>query len=155
MAAVVVGLDQLTKALVLRQLEPGESIDVIGSLLQLTHVRNTGAAFGLFRGASGLLVLASLAGLAFFGLVIARRPPLLTALAAALIAGGALGNLLDRAFRPWPFRGAVVDFIDFRFWPAFNVADMAVTVGAALLLLGSFTEPGDTERHDGRSDNGR
>ncbi len=152
---MVVALDQLTKALVLRTVEPGESIDVIGSLLQLTLVRNTGAAFGLFRGASGLLVLASLAGLGFFGLVIARRPPILTAFAAALIAGGALGNLLVRAFRPWPFRGAVVDFVDFRFWPAFNVADMAVTVGAALLLLGSFTERGDTERHDGRSDNGR
>jgi signal peptidase II len=129
LAAAVVGLDQLTKALVASSLHEGESIRLIGSVLRLTHVRNSGAAFGLLRGFGGLLALAALVGVIAFISVVVRRPPLLTGVAASLVAAGALGNLVDRIFR-----GTVVDFVDFRYWPAFNVADSAITIGALLLL---------------------
>lgn len=139
MAGVVV-FDQLTKFLVVRELAVGESRPLVDGLLYLSHVRNPGAAFGILRGVPGLLALAAVAGVVAFLFIVARDPSPLVGAAAALVAGGALGNLLDRALRPWPFRGTVVDFVDFRFWPAFNVADAAITVGAGLLFAASLRE---------------
>lgn len=155
----VVAADQLTKLAVVRTLAPGDSRVVIPGVLWLSHFRNPGAAFGLFRGVPGVLMLAAVAGIVAFAFVIARDPSPVAGLAASLVAGGAVGNLLDRAFRPWPFRGTVVDFVDFRVWPAFNVADMAITVGAGLLLIASFkegkergTEDADTGDDERRTD---
>jgi signal peptidase II len=143
---VVVVADQATKHLVVSRMARGESIPLVADWLRITHVRNPGAAFGLFRGATGFLVLAALVGVAVFVFVIVRHPSPVTGTAAALVASGAFGNLADRAFRPWPFQGQVVDFIDLSFWPTFNVADIAISVGAGLLIITGFTEPGrDTD----------
>jgi signal peptidase II len=135
-ALVLVGLDQLTKTLVVRSLGEGESINVIGDFLRITHVRNTGAAFGILKGFGGVFALAALVGVVVFAAIVVRQPTPVSAIAAALIAAGASGNLLDRLVRT----GGVVDFVDFRFWPSFNVADSAITVGALLMLFTGFGE---------------
>jgi signal peptidase II len=132
---VVVG-DQLTKAAVVGSLAEGESRPIIGDVLRLSHVRNTGAAFGLLKGFGGVIVLAALVGVVAFAAVVVRDPSPLSVFGAATVAAGATGNLVDRLFRD----GGVVDFVDFRFWPAFNVADSAITVGAVVLLVAGMTE---------------
>lgn len=139
-ALAVVGLDQLTKSIVASALGEGESVQVVGDVLRISHIRNSGAAFGMLRGFGGLLALAALVGVVAFAAILVRRPSTLTGISAALVAAGAGGNLTDRVFRGPPGRGTVVDFIHFSFWPAFNVADSAITVGAVLLLYASFRE---------------
>ncbi|HJR19220.1 MAG TPA: signal peptidase II, partial [Actinomycetota bacterium] len=75
----------------------------------------------------------------FIVVIAPRTKDMLNAVALGLVLGGALGNLTDRLFRPpGPFRGRVIDFIDFRVWPTFNLADVAVVVGAGLLAIASF-----------------
>lgn len=134
-AIAVLGVDQLTKAWAVTRLPRG-SIHVIWTLhLALAH--NTGAAFSLLSGkgwgpAIALVALIVVAGLAL-GSTMLRTP--LAAAAVGLVMGGALGNLADRAFRSHHglLQGAVVDFIDFRWWPVFNLADAAITVGVILI----------------------
>jgi len=135
-AALVVGADLATKALASRLLVPGHPIRVLGDFVRLTLVHNTGAAFGLFPGSRvAFIVFSFLAILVIAALYLRmaeRRRLELVALGALL--GGALGNLHDRVRH-----GFVVDFIEIgvdRFrWHVFNVADIAVTGGVALLLL--------------------
>ncbi len=126
--------DQITKALALRFLSSVPTVPVLPGVFHLTLVENTGVAFGLFRGqglAVTLATLAVLAGLGWSALHGTRqRPSRWTVLGVGLILGGALGNLADRARL-----GAVVDFLDFRVWPVFNLADSCITVGAALVAL--------------------
>jgi signal peptidase II len=129
-AAAVVAADQVTKLLVVRSIPEGDHVRVFDDWLVISHIRNSGAAFGTLRGFGGVLALAAIAGVAVFAFVVWRRPSPVVGMAAALVAGGAMGNLLDRIVR-----GTVVDFVDFRFWPAFNVADTAITIGALLLVL--------------------
>jgi signal peptidase II len=128
-AAVVVALDQATKALVDSRIGRGDQVAVIPGL-DLTNSRNTGVAFGALEGA-GLLV-AVLIGLSLALLVgyfvVHRDVPWLW-LPVGLLLGGALGNLVDRARE-----GAVVDFIDPVAWPAFNLADACIVVGVFALL---------------------
>ncbi len=138
LALGVVGLDQLTKSMVASSLAEGESVSVIGDFLRITHIRNSGAAFGLLRGFGGLLALVALVGVITFFAVLVQNPPALMGVAASLVAAGALGNLVDRLLRGPIGRGTVVDFVDFRFWPAFNVADSAITIGALLILWSEF-----------------
>lgn len=130
-AAVVVALDQLTKAWALSALAH-RSIHVIGPL-SLTLRRNTGSAFSLFTGSSP--VLAVVAGVLGAGIVIVatRVRSRILGVALGLVLGGALGNLADRIFRS--ASGGVVDFIDFRFWPTFNVADSAIVVGVGAIVV--------------------
>jgi signal peptidase II len=143
LAAAVIGFDQLTKAVVASTLDEGESIRLIDDVLRLSHFRNSGAAFGLLRGFGGVFALAALVGvIAFIGIVV-RRPPPRIGVAASLVAAGAFGNLLDRLFRGSPGRGTVVDFVDFRFWPAFNVADAAISIGALLLIAATWRQRPD------------
>jgi signal peptidase II len=138
--AIVVVLDQLTKALVRGRFALHESMDVVPGWLSLTRVHNTGAAFGMlndvdfpFKSAVVMLVaLAALAGVAWYaaGLPAESR---LARLGIAAVLGGAIGNLIDRAAA-----GYVLDFVDaywndWHFW-AFNVADAAITVGVTLML---------------------
>lgn len=130
MAAAVVAADQLTKLAVVGAVSEGSTVRVIDDWLVISHVRNTGAAFGVLRGFGGVLALIALIGVIVIAAFLLRRPPAIAGTAAALILGGALGNLGDRLFR-----GSVVDFVDFRYWPAFNVADAAITIGAILLVL--------------------
>lgn len=140
LAVAVFLLDQASKWLVAQALALGEMRRVIPGLLNLTHWRNRGAAFGLFADvesplAMGFLVAFSVAALLLVFHLLWRGPA--SALAGwglALILGGALGNLIDRLRA-----GSVVDFLDFhvgpRHWPAFNLADSAIVVGAGLLIV--------------------
>ena len=140
-------LDQWSKWLVELHLSDHASIEIIPGLLNFTHVRNTGVAFGMFatRGnATGTLILTllGLGALAFVGYyfrIVPRRDRMLL-VALSLILGGAVGNLLDRIAR-----GAVTDFVDFYYgtyhWHTFNVADTAISIGIGLMILGSFRKP--------------
>ena len=129
MFVVVVGLDQLTKHTVASGIPPGETRKFLPAI-QLVHVRNTGVAFGFFSGGGTLvLVLTFLAlGLlvAYFLLHPDRRGLWIPT---GLLVGGALGNLVDRLAN-----GAVTDFIKLPYWPAFNLADTAITFGVFALL---------------------
>ena len=139
--ALVIVLDQLTKLAIRKSIALGETLNVIPGFLDLTHVQNTGAAFGLLNAVDFpyksvvMLVIASLAlvAIAAYGTQLGFQDRL-ARLGLALILGGAFGNLLDRIVA-----GHVVDFVDVywgavHFW-AFNVADAAISVGAVLVLL--------------------
>ena len=138
---VIVALDQLTKAIVRSTLPLHASVTVIPGLMDFTHVRNTGAAFGLLNAADfrfktvliGVIAVAALVGVGIYAASLARHE-IMARVGLALIIGGAAGNLIDRVVI-----GSVVDFVDVywrthHFW-AFNVADSAITVGAAVMIL--------------------
>jgi signal peptidase II len=137
----VIALDQFTKWLVDHGIGLHHSIPVIPQLVNLTHVRNKGAAFGILSNAGPLISTVVLTGfsLVAIGVIVmiwiqSRQAGRIFIVGLALILGGALGNLVDR------FRlGEVIDFIDLYWrdlhWPAFNVADSAITVGVVLLLI--------------------
>jgi len=127
--AIALGLDQLSKVAVTSLALFGESAYFAG--LRITPLQNTGVAFGLLRGYGSILAVVAvlIAALVFaFGRRGVRAP--LTGAALGLLIGGAAGNLLDRFVR-----GYVFDFIDVGFWPVFNLADCAITVGVGLLIL--------------------
>ena len=135
-AATVIVLDQVTKAIAVATLEGRVPIEVVGQWLRLTFVRNSGAAFSL-AGSYTIVISALAVGVSFF-IVRTARTLSSTWWAVVLggVLGGALGNLIDRLFRsPGPLRGHVVDFLQIWGFPAiFNVADMCIT-GAAILLV--------------------
>jgi signal peptidase II len=146
MAAVVL-LDQGTKAIVVRALALHEYVPLVDGLLSLSHVRNRGAAFGLLSDwdlpyQSAILSVLSLCALAAIALYFLRLPPAarLPRVALALVLGGAIGNLIDRTRL-----GYVVDFVHAYWrqhqWPDFNVADSAITVGVALLVIDILRSP--------------
>lgn len=127
----VIVADQATKALVRSAMEIGDSRPIVDGVLWLTHVHNTGAAFGMFRGQQWALIIIAVLVLAVIAYVALHLRPrsVLARTALALIAAGASGNLIDRvAF------GGVTDFLDLGWWPVFNIADMALDVGVALLV---------------------
>jgi signal peptidase II len=130
-ALAAAAADQLTKYLVVGTLELGDSVQIAGPL-SIHHVRNTGIAFGLFSDATGVVI--GLTSIAIAALVVffarsGRRHPLLP-VAVGLVLGGSLSNLVDRLRL-----GHVTDFIDFDYWPAFNLADTFIVVGVGLLFL--------------------
>jgi signal peptidase II len=129
-AGAAIAADQATKAIVSSSLALGESVDVIGPL-SIHHVQNSGIAFGLFPTAtSGVIVLTAIAVtwmLVFFARSGGRHPILPVAL--GLLLGGSLSNLIDRVRL-----GHVTDFLDFRYWPAFNLADAFIVAGVAVLI---------------------
>ena len=142
LAAITVGLDQFTKALVLAFLEPYQAVEW-APFLSCVLVFNTGISFGLFAGETVLLrwVLIGLA-LAVSVLLTSwlyKEKRLRVASALGLILGGAIGNVVDRIFRH-----AVVDFLDLHIggwhWPAFNLADSAITVGVVLYVFTSLRD---------------
>jgi signal peptidase II len=128
-AAIFMTLDQVTKQIAIASIHRGDSINVFFGI-DLTNVRNTGVAFGAFAGGGALVSVLTLAALtllvAYFSL---RAPTAWLWLPVGLIAGGALGNLADRARD-----GAVIDFIDPVLWPAFNLADSGIVLGILGLL---------------------
>jgi signal peptidase II len=134
---LVVALDQGTKALVTSHIERGDRVEVL-PFLAFENVRNKGVAFGLGGDISAALIGVTIVLLVGMLVVLAIRGGggWLVWLPAALLLGGALGNLADRVRD-----GAVIDFIDLPLWPTFNLADVAITVGVLLLLL-------DVERSD-------
>jgi signal peptidase II len=129
-AVVVLALDQATKLLVDGSIARGDSEDLVLGI-RLVNVRNTGVAFSSLQGAGpviGVIVAVALAALLFYFARHASKP--LIWLPTGMLLGGALGNVVDRIRE-----GAVIDFIKvFDFWPAFNVADSAITIGVLLLL---------------------
>lgn len=130
-AVVVLAVDQAAKVALRASLDPGDEKEVLGTFLQLTYVRNTGVAFGQFSGSGvlvAILVAAAVAGLLWYFLTHLGTP--LIWLPAGMVVGGAIGNLVDRVGE-----GAVTDYIKFPHWPAFNVADVAVTVGVVLMVV--------------------
>jgi signal peptidase II len=151
-ALIVIVLDQITKAVVLARMDLHQSISVIEGFFAFTYVRNTGAAFGIFAGnfhalrvpfLLGVSVLALLVLFWFVRTVPAERRALLTACGGVL--GGAVGNMIDRAAY-----GEVIDFLDVYVgdyhWPAFNVADAAITVGVVVLCLDAFRSAPEPQR---------
>ena len=128
-AALTVAADQAVKALVRTGIAPGERVDLILGV-HLVNVRNRGIAFGLLADGGPLLVLFALAALvALLVFFFRHRGRPLVWLPTGLLIGGATGNLIDRARE-----GAVTDFVDLPAWPAFNVADVAITLGVVTLL---------------------
>jgi signal peptidase II len=139
-ALLAVGADQLSKAIVRASVLPGEVVDLVGGV-QIVRVANRGIAFGLLDGAGAwVLVIAAIAFAALLMYFLAgdERPGLW--LPIGLLAGGAIGNLIDRARE-----GFVTDFIDPPGWPAFNVADVAITTGVLLLLWIYVVGPGSRQ----------
>lgn len=134
----VFAVDQFSKMLALRHLDPSATFPLISGIFHLTLVQNTGIAFGFFRGGDWILLtlitvsLLVLAGMSFY--LPKLGPGTQTAL--ALILGGALGNWLDRVRL-----GAVVDFLDFQIWPVFNLADTAISIGVGIYLLQVLRTP--------------
>jgi signal peptidase II len=143
--AIVVALDQAAKGAIVETLAKGERADLVLGF-KLAHVTNSGIAFGMLDDAGEGLVLAITLGT--LALVFAwfaadpGRPGLWLGLwlGVGLLAGGALGNLVDRIRLD-----AVTDFIDPPAWPAFNLADVAITAGVAVLVFTAFAAPADTE----------
>lgn len=138
---VTIVLDQITKWLVRTRVPLHSSVEVIPNFLDITHVRNTGAAFGFLNAVDfpgktiviAVVAIVALIGVSMYAGMMSSQQ-LLSRLGMALIIGGAAGNLIDRVFV-----GSVVDFVDaywgtFHFW-AFNVADSAITVGVILVIL--------------------
>jgi len=132
---VVLALDRITKVLALELLRPYGSVKIF-KFLHLTYVENTGAAFGLLQDANWFWLIVMLIVITFivksWKELSALRPPL-GMLGVSLILGGAAGNVYDRIVL-----GFVVDMIDFRVWPVFNVADSSICIGAALLAYAMF-----------------
>jgi len=130
-AASVLLLDQVSKYCAGVFLSPGESVPLVRGFLHLTLVYNTGAAFGLLKRHPGLFIAVAAPAAALMAYFLARASRALDTwekTAVSFILGGTLGNLVDRVVY-----GHVIDFIDFRVWPVFNVADSFITIGAVLL----------------------
>ena len=138
LAFAVVAVDQLTKTWAVNALDDGRIIHVIWTL-QFALGFNSGMAFSQGEGIGPIIGVIALIAVVVLLISLRKSGSTMSSLGVALVCGGAAGNVIDRLFRgeAW-LRGAVVDFIDFQWWPVFNVADAAITVGAVLLLLSTF-----------------
>ncbi len=140
-AAAIVLIDRLTKIAVVRNMSELDSIPVIPGVFHLTYVRNPGAAFGLLPNRTVFFIIVTLAVVALIVFFAGRlgKDGLAYQIALGLMLGGALGNLWDRLHG-----GLVIDFLDFRVWPVFNVADSSLVVGVLLFayLVLRSPEPG-------------
>ncbi|HET9322532.1 MAG TPA: signal peptidase II [Gaiellaceae bacterium] len=138
-----IAADQTTKWIVASQLVLGESVDVVGPL-SIHHVQNSGIAFGLFATATAaVIVLTGIAVawmLVFFARSGARHPVLPVAL--GFLLGGSVSNLIDRVRL-----GHVTDFLDLRYWPAFNLADSFIVAGVGILIAALLLAEGEPRRH--------
>ena len=131
-------VDQVTKHWALNHLSDGH-VDQVFWTLQFNLSFNSGLAFGRAQGWGPVIAVVATIVIVIFVLSLRRADGRLSVVAVGLIVGGAAGNLIDRFFRneAW-LRGKVVDFIDFQWFPSFNVADMCINIGGALLILGYF-----------------
>jgi len=135
-APLVAVVDQISKFWITRSFYLFESVPVVKNIFHITYVTNTGSAFSMFSGYGGWLMLMVAAVLALIYVYVSSRADAMPAgsiVAFALILGGGTGNLIDRIVR-----GSVVDFLDFRVFPVFNIADTAITCGISLLVLTSI-----------------
>ena len=149
-AGLVLLLDQLTKIYIVSRFSLYESLTIIEDFFHITYIRNPGAAFGIFAGFAAsfripfflTLSFVAIIGMLFFYKTVAEE---LLRIALSLILGGALGNMIDRARF-----GEVIDFIDVHWysnhWPAFNVADSAITIGVGLMILDMLIKENGSHR---------
>jgi signal peptidase II len=146
-AAVVLVLDQCSKWWAVDRLRGAEPIDVVWTL-RLNYAENTGMAFSAGAGRGWLIGLVASAIVVTLLVVSRRVTSTFQLVLIGVVVGGALGNVLDRLFRARDgfMSGAVVDFIDFQWWPIFNVADTAVVVGGILLAITMVLEPDGSPR---------
>ena len=135
--AFIVAADQATKHWALNRLSNGRTIDLVGSL-RFNLAFNKGMAFSQATGAGPIIGALAFVVIIVIVLWLRRNAQGLAGVAAGLIVGGATGNLIDRLLRgdAW-LRGAVVDFIDLQWWPIFNIADAAISIGAVLMIVAS------------------
>jgi len=147
-------LDQLTKQLVLRSINPYDARVIVPDFFNLVNVTNTGAAFGSFRGNNTFFVVISIIALVVVTVLLVRprRPDLSRDVSLALLLAGILGNLTDRLLY-----GHVIDFLLFNLhvryadpWPAFNVADSCISIAVVLFIIHSFRK----QRHPTEQDRG-
>ena len=144
MVALLVGLDQLIKYLVITNVKPVDAVPVLDNILQFRYVENTGAAFSILSEKTWLLSL--ITGVLIVGallyLFIKKPNSKLECVSIILVVSGGLGNLIDRIFR-----GYVVDFIEYLFmeYAVHNFADILVTIGAILLVISIFLDKGETD----------
>ena len=140
LATFVVLCDQVTKSLIVSSLTDGRVVHLVWTL-QLSLGYNSGVAFSQGQGLGPLVGVVAIIAIALLIRTMLRASTALAAWGLCLITAGAIGNVSDRVFRGdgW-LHGRVVDFIDLQWFPAFNVADAAITIGAVLLILGMFTE---------------
>ena len=139
----ILAVDQCSKALVHFRLTIGQSIPIIHNILYLTFIKNTGAAFGLFKNGTLIFIVISIVAVVLISALILKsikKNDFLTDpvfnFGLIFIASGALGNLIDRLRF-----GYVIDFIDIRIWPVFNIADTSITIGTFLLILSFVLQP--------------
>jgi signal peptidase II len=139
-ACAVVLTDQVSKYMVVANLAEGGRVDVLGQVLRISHIRNSGAIFGVMRSSGGYFTYFSLVAaiVLVVVLLLSRKARGLVKVGLGLVLGGAIGNLIDRLRL-----GAVVDFIDIGAgealrWPSFNVADLAITVGVIFIVICSL-----------------
>lgn len=138
---LLVLMDQWIKGLIDKNFFPGESLPIIDGIFHLTYVRNTGAGFGIFAGKQRFLIIISI--IILIVLIIYRyrsRKRILRDAAMVFLFAGALGNLLDRVRLSY-----VIDYLDFRIWPVFNLADILINIGAGLLIISIWKSEGDTD----------
>lgn len=137
-ALIIVVIDQVTKAIIVRTMALSETIPLIEGVFHITSHRNRGAAFGILQDARVFFIIVTIIVVAAIIWYMPRlRQHKLSLTALSLILGGAVGNFIDRLLQ-----GEVVDFLDFRLinFPIFNVADSAIVIGVSLLLLDSLRE---------------
>lgn len=154
---LVVVLDQFTKSILVHNLPLYGKIVVVPGFFNIVHWRNPGAAFGFLNfgttAAIAFLIITSVAAIILIGFFIRQAQSRGSVVALSMVAGGAFGNLIDRVRH-----GEVIDFLDFHawgyHWPAFNVADSAITVGVAFALLFYYLHEADFEDGGGDGDGG-
>ena len=128
----IVILDQITKFFIRQELQLNQSIPIIRNILNFTHTTNTGSAFGLFKGLNLIFILFSFIVIIviFRYLKKVKENERLLQFAVGSLSGGTIGNLIDRIFY-----GHVIDFIDFRVWPVFNIADSFITISVIFIAV--------------------
>lgn len=129
-------LDQIIKFIISNAMIVNQSIPVVNNIFNITYVQNKGAAFGIFWGIGWPLILIGI--LVILGIVYFHEKMKIndfTQLPLALLLGGSMGNIFDRVFRSY-----VIDYLDFRVWPVFNLADIMINVGVLLIIIHLFQE---------------
>ena len=144
-AAIALLLDQIIKAIIRHQLAVGEGWSVTAHVA-ITRVTNHGIAFGMFPGQQTIIGVITVLALCGIAIALARlvRRNAIAGIGAGLLVGGSLGNLIDRLVH-----GGVTDYIDFSFWPTFNLADCCITIGAAMIVLGLLQGDGRDDLAEG------
>lgn len=134
---LVLLIDQVSKAAISSKLSLGQSIPIIKNILHITFVKNTGAAFGIFKNSAYFFIAVSVIAVVMIGAILVKAirkgkflDNFLCNFGLILIMSGALGNLIDRVSLRY-----VIDFIDVRIWPVFNIADSSITIGTTLIII--------------------